>query len=1384
MEQQEQNNRQQQPQNSQVFKVRGMKTDFSESSFENSFAFENKNMRINIVDDDNTLLNLTNERGTKEVCEFEGIPVGLKKYSSNKALLITTTNEGGERIDSVKEKNGIKIDSLSCDNDIDIDEFRDTVYVIESKSSDVVLSEISRFDNKNTGLSAHDPVEIEHFSDGDKNMFYIADGINNFKAFGIDNSKLIANNGKLEYNNDCITGNESIEVNQSYSSSGEFFSGVMVYCFAYINRLGHKTNIIDVSDIVYITNYSKDGDIKGVAPNVRCNISNLVRIDNLSTGFEYVEVYSLYRASLNGEIVCKVVGKARVSESLVLTDLNKGMSVSYQDMMGRLNSVIIPSTITQKSSSLFMGNIRMNNYENLKGIVGMAQSSVTFGTDGDMFLKNNQYFYGIQLQDVYGNWSPVIHIGSNHGNTDSIKLSNDIVSNAVSLGYVSARAMILDNKRIRNTVCEGISTPVLSIDNAKYGIDYYSPYFYNPKNPSDNNNFGFKQDIYNYKEDNQRIEILSDYADLYSPDIEFDENLIINKDDTLNVYRNSIAKETLQSHNIDVEISGNIGTLFNATDSDNLGKATIVDWNSISDNNYYCWNDSITGYQKALQMLLECTDTKDNIDDIFTSLYNLNQYYPMVYEKPSNYVIYTWQPSGSLNDSDGSTSILKAKRISRKYMIETSGISDIDLSGHTKCFVFDGTTRNIPIGKDKVYCGNVNQKIYPSNWGIDREKYCPNLINGEPLWDDDQIPKCDGYSLATLQTYNFIGQPIEIYRGLDNKIRPLWKYSALGKVFNDRLRIRKSGDGNKCYMKFFRGGAGNSTLGAIGFDIYGNDSLNYYTEKIYDKRNTGYTRTDYINTMEELPECEDSPHGKTEYLRFPIKIRVSNNYNRSGCINIAYNTARHLVIGNEGTDNMHCMLVKQTNDEDIDNIDIEAGQWIICSRKNVLSSGSDCILNVNINEKYVWDEYECLKTEPHSLNDENQVTCCLGIKNINSYINPLCRYDNLRDLNDYNGVTSSVFNAMNMVYNQKNNFFVFMGITDDTATDDIQGSTILYSDTKVQNEQEDTYCNLSIANFYTIDSNIDSINKLVNYNDKLICFSDDAIVNILYNENVVINTDSIENLGLASSDKISGTQLLSNSWGCLNKWSIGIYNNVLYFNDDLNNKIMSFSDGFSILNESLGIETLNSKILKNKVWSPVDFSNTKLNIDKYSKDIHYTGSDIDISLNTAIGEFMSLFSYENVCWIETVGNHSIAIRDNRIYSLREGDYNYFFGKYEPYWTTVILNNNSLMNKTMSNVEFNTEAYTENVPDQNFTFDTMEFWNDYQSNKIGIDYKMYGQSLLKKKFRTWRVNMFRNETRMARRDYDMISNPWTYLKLSCENENTDKLTLHWINVNYR
>lgn len=1379
--QDQQNNNEHPILSKQTFKVRGMKRDLSESSFENEFAFENNNMRINIIDDDNTLLNLTNERGTLLKASVTGIPIGIKKYDTNKILLVTT--EPDEEPLTRKDR----FYNIICNEDTI------TAIQLAFPSGTIVRDDF--------GFSGYNPLEIEHYKDGDKDFFYIVDGLNNLKTFWIEGNILYSSNNRLDYNS-YISGEEKITAktilktitqitgiidNIKPNSLGNFFAGAIVYCFSYITNQGHKTNIIDQSELIYIR--SANDKKHGLEPNKKVNISIKIDISGLSDEFEYIELYSLYRSSLNGEITVKKVSKIKIPNNGIISfeDLNNGESISYQELLTRFNSTLIPSTITLKSNALFVGNIKTNNYDILKrdlidntgitlepinpypDIVGSNESvwNYLIGPIQEYLqydlVSLNKYYYGIQLQDKFGNWSPTIYVGNGSG--VSMHIPSTYVNKAIDDGYVAIRAMIADSKRIHRFKCQGLLTPTISMENGKYGIDYYSNYFL------DND---FANDIYG---GTNKITFADSKSDLYSPDIEFDENFAID-DSQYNIKLQKIEFYDI-STKINIALNGNTGILYNSDNSSNLGK-------TIYDSTFgYLWYDAITGYQKAVQMQFwKWEDTSgerlDQTDDIYTSLRQVNNV--DIHEGATKYKIYTWQPSGSLNDSNGRTSVFRYKQICKIYDYYTSIDSVINSNSTFK--LYDQVTNNIPFN-NYIYAGAVNMKMYPSTWSI------PDPGYHDALWDLDQIPYLDGYILECLDTYKYVGQPIEIIVSLKNNNETkyqIWQYPAIVKGYRETTISNK----DKIKVKAWSGD--NADV--------------MYAVRLSELAYSSFTQVDTIAVDEAVSGIEKSQNPSVW-----IKTRVTNCFNRQNAIQIGYKTPKHLVSSYKVANNSNaiCTLYDSDYSYNLSNNDIENCQWIVCDRIIInynmrRNDGLQTIAGISSKTKLVQDtsiiiplfndetnffNYECLKTEPYSVNDENQVFCGFNLY-LESYINNLCRYDNAHISV---GITSNLINKLNLVYNQKNNFFVFSGITSDTVTDDTLENTILYSDTKVANEKEDTFVNFPITNFFTIDSNINKINKLITFNDKLLCFSDNAIVQILYNENVVINTDSVQSLGLASTDKVTGSQLITNTYGCLNKWSIGIYNNALYFNDDLNKKMMVYNGEFVPLNETLGIETLNSKFFKNTVWNPISFCNTKLNIDKFAKDVHYTGYgyNVDIAFNTILNSFTSFYSYDMIPFMETIGNHSVAFRKllngTEIHFLREGDYNYFFGSYEPYSTTVIINQDAIINKTIAFIDFSTEAYGLNnnnsfVPLHNYTFSHVSFWNDYQENKMAINYNMYGKSLLKKKFRVWRINRFRNHNRISNRNYDMISNTWTYLTLSNEVANTNKLTLHWLNVNYK
>ena len=80
---------------------------------------------------------------------------------------------------------------------------------------------------------------------------------------------------------------------------------------------------------------------------------------------------------------------------------------------------------------------------------------------------------------------------------------------------------------------------------------------------------------------------------------------------------------------------------------------------------------------------------------------------------------------------------------------------------------------------------------------------------------------------------------------------------------------------------------------------------------------------------------------------------------------------------------------------------------------------------------------------------------------------------------------------------------------------------------------------------------------------------------------------------------------------------------------------------------------------------------------------------------------------------------------------------------------------------------------------NTTFDTLTTWNEYQEGTLKLTNIFRRPSDLKRKFRIWRANM----PRAKANGRDRMRNPWLYIKLSMEKENTNKTILHDMTVHY-
>ena len=125
-----------------------------------------------------------------------------------------------------------------------------------------------------------------------------------------------------------------------------------------------------------------------------------------------------------------------------------------------------------------------------------------------------------------------------------------------------------------------------------------------------------------------------------------------------------------------------------------------------------------------------------------------------------------------------------------------------------------------------------------------------------------------------------------------------------------------------------------------------------------------------------------------------------------------------------------------------------------------------------------------------------------------------------------------------------------------------------------------------------------------------------------------------------------------------------------------------------------------------------------------------------------------------------------------------GNYNTFFGKYKPFYTTIIANQDPLLCKIFDNVEFYTESWDSKGNVKGTTFDHIDVWNEYQNGSTDLTPNNTRPSNIKKKFRMWRAYIPRENGTIKR-----MVNPWLYIKLSKNLENTDKTILHNITVKY-
>lgn len=432
-----------------------------------------------------------------------------------------------------------------------------------------------------------------------------------------------------------------------------------------------------------------------------------------------------------------------------------------------------------------------------------------------------------------------------------------------------------------------------------------------------------------------------------------------------------------------------------------------------------------------------------------------------------------------------------------------------------------------------------------------------------------------------------------------------------------------------------------------------------------------------------------------------------------------------------------------------------------------------------------YQRYDHIKTYPFTTEDQNQVTDIISFM-CETRVNIDGRYDRNRGQTSNFAITPKNFNLMNDVYSQQNNFFNYRTINPNKLNLDNFHNSITWTKTKTAGELIDTWTNITLASTLDLDGDKGDVRALRRFNNNIIAFQDRGISQVLYNENMQITSTEGVPIEIANSGKVNGKRYMTDKVGCTNKWSICETPNGIYFIDDITKGIFLFNGQLNNISDKLGFHSWINKASDGiNIWNPVDFDGFVTYYDKVNGDVFFISRDECLGYSEPLGQFTSFYSYERVPYFSNLEDRGISFNEQgngtlyRPWLHNEGDYNMFFGAYQPFYTTVIANPDMQADKIFNNLEFRADSWDKNGNLLNTTFDTLTTWDEYQEGIADLTNTPNRPSTLKKKFRIWRANI----PRAKANGRDRMRNPWLYVKLSMEKENTNKTILHDMIVHY-
>lgn len=1365
----------------EVHVFQGMSRDIHPKKQQAQHLWEAMNIRLTAMNGD-TLLTLTNERGPQECVADDGTNYVITgKYLGhcvidNLCIMFSVRNE----------------DCYITKIELIVDESADTAPQ-ERRIGNITMPTVLVASSDLNFREDHPIEAIAVYGSNSVRKVYWTDGVNQPRIINIDKTYYDINEHTFDFTPTLML-NENVTIKRR-PVGGMFPAGVIQYAFTYYNQYLQETNIFHTSRLYY-TSFEE----RGGSPEDKVSNSFEITIDNVDPHFDYVRIYSIMRTTLDAvptvtrvkdiQITTQEIGEKKFADPINFIDTGTmGEIVDPSFLLYVGGEAVTASTMASKNNTLFLGDLTMLREEPFDNDLRMSQQDkeeiksnvmihqmacneynqqiekqVWFNTLKEGYcagFKYKEYYkLGIQFQHETGKWSKPIYLCTkqqlrqpsifqyyNDSRMDiripvfEWNLTNDIWRTAGQNKYVKVRPVVVfPNLYERYVIAQGILNATVYNDADRNSALPYaqSSWFFRPLNVT-LNQYANQLSTWTKVDVEYRHGMPLGKLPYRFAEIQGAEAVDFEHPDQEQRIQFKVDLNLVTFHSPDVEFDDSFYN-FDYSPKYQVSCVGFVQW-------YKCYSDiDIQTETSKLESkgggFIKGRHSNDShilCSGLFYSDYLVkfdggeNDKYESNDEQkqPVLFMVSPWNRIGSLNndvtrpsDKGIRSAVLKSKKLS-----------------------------NLRIG-DTYYVGINGFSDY--NNGIDWRAV------EERGYDEAKELSIDGQS-SSGQSQQTVDMTMNFFN-ID--------YVGVCKVKGD---------------KGYYGNVDTLLTPAADYGVHFSNGKKTIISMSDYLRASFSDKVEFLHSTINMPKEENGDY-INNYLGTDINL-----YKTQDGVRMKYKSTPHLVIdlndkyliekyGNGGQKGIQLLAdILNPNapfiDEGYNGQDIwyPAGEAVDLRKPN--ASSVDTIV-------WEWGDtwyqrYDCMKTYAFTLEDQNSVIE-IGSFLVETRVNIDGRYDkNIGQMSNLVAMPTN-FNLINPVYSQHDNFFSYSVLDDNFYKNTKYNNQITWTLGHQATADVDEWTRITLANVYDMDGTKGPITRLYSFNDQLVCFQQDAVSQILYDERVAIPSSDGVPIEIGNSSIVQGTRYFSDAIGCSNKYTVCSSPTALYFLDSMQNNLYTVtSEGVQPLSQQKGFGWYFSSNEHSQHW--------KCFYDKKYNDLYILGESDCIVYSEILGAFTSFMSYNNSATMFNIGREFYAVRQNangdqQIWRMFNGGYNNFFGEYQPFYITFISNDEPLNVKQFTNIQINADLYQNNVILNNRLFDYINVNNEYQSARQSIDFKLCKPSFSKKKFRLWNIDIPRNGR-------DRITNTWCKIELGMnphgENSTLEniKFVMHDLNVTY-